>query len=312
MTISEVTSERYVEAISRHPHIFNTPPFVALNAHKVEAVRYLLFEDGAKVRLALVLGERDGRLLSPFSAPFGGLSANKEQRLETVNEAVELLVLYARQQHKDIRIVLPPQFYEPNLIGYSINALSRMATLSYIDLDYYFTLSRATNYEACLERNARKNLHRALTVGFEFIAIQPTDVNLIRRAYNVIKANRAEHDYRLSMTWQDVADTIRIVRADFFLLCHEGIDVAAAQIFHVADGIAQVIYWGDLRAYSHLRPMNYLAYRIFEHYRREGLRLLDIGPSTQDGEPNYGLCEFKSGIGCDVMPKFVFDIKATI
>lgn len=309
MTISEVTYDRYSEAISQHPHVFNTPSFVALNAPKADDVRYLLFEDGSKVRLAMVLGERGGRLLSPFSAPFGGFSAAKEQRLETVNEAVELLADYARERQQDVRIVLPPQFYAPNLIGHSINALSRVGELQYIDLNYYFPLSKVDNYESSLERSARKNLHRALGAGFDFFAIQPSDVDMIRRAYEVIRINRAEHDYKLSMTWEDVSATIKIVRADFFLLCLDGKDVAAAQVFHVAEGIAQVIYWGDVRAYSHLRPMNYLVHRIFEHYRREGLRVLDIGPSTQEGQPNYGLCEFKTSIGCQLTPKFVFDIK---
>ena len=110
------------------------------------------------------------------------------------------------------------------------------------------------------------------------------------------------------MTLDDVEKTVRTVPADFFLLQYERKDVAAAQIFHVAEGIAQVIYWGDLRAYSHLRPMNYFAYRLFMHYQREGLRILDIGPSTMDGTPNYGLCDFKTAIGCEITPKFAFMI----
>lgn len=147
-----------------------------------------------------------------------------------------------------------------------------------------------------------------MSSGFEFLALQRDDTEGRRRAYDVIRRNREEHGYPLRMSLSDVEATIGIIPADFFLLRHEGEDVAAAQVFHVAEGIAQVIYWGDLRAYSSLRPMNYLAFRIFEHYSREGLRILDIGPSTEDGEPNYGLCDFKTGIGCDVIPKFVFEI----
>ena len=85
-------------------------------------------------------------------------------------------------------------------------------------------------------------------------------------------------------------------------------DVAAAQVFHVAKDTAQVIYWGDLAAYSHLRTMNRLAAFMYDHFSRLGVRILDIGPSTEDGEPNYGLCSFKEDIGCEVCTKHIFVI----
>lgn len=310
MTINEVTEQEYTLQFQHHPHVFNTTAFAQLNAHKAEAVHYLLFvDDKGKTRFGIILGERGGKLLTPFSAPFGGLSVKHGHKFEYVDKAVDALCCYAKEVGRDIRVVLPPQFYDSSIIAECINVLSRRAELQYIDLNYYFPMSKFTAYEDFLERNARKNLRRAVGSGFEFVVVQPDDTDGIRRAYDIIRRNREEHGYPLRMSLQDVEATIKVVSADFFLLRHEGEEVAAAQVFHVADGIAQVIYWGDLRAYSTLRPMNYLAYRVFAHYYREGLRFLDIGPSTEDGVPNYGLCDFKTGIGCDVVPKFVFEIK---
>lgn len=309
MTITECSATEYAARMERHPHVFNTPAFVQLNARKADEVRYLLFSDGGKVRFAMVLGRRGGRLLTPFSAPFGGFSANREQRLEMVDEAVGLLAQYASDCGMDVHVVLPPHMYDPMLVPQCVNVLSRRAELHHIDLNYYFPLSKTVGYEECLERSARKNLRRGMSAGFEFVAVQRGDTEGVRRAYDVIRRNREEHGYELRMSLADVEETIRVVPADFFMLRLDGEDVAAAQVFHVAEGIAQVIYWGDLRAYSHLRPMNYFVYRLFTHYHREGLRILDIGPSTQDGEPNYGLCEFKTAIGCEVTTKFVFDIR---
>ena len=84
MTIQEVSAQEYTNAIEHHPHIFNTAAFSEINRHKADAVRYLLFADGGKTRFGMVLGGRNGRLLSPFSAPFGGFSANKQQRLDII------------------------------------------------------------------------------------------------------------------------------------------------------------------------------------------------------------------------------------
>lgn len=109
----------------------------------------------------------------------------------------------------------------------------------------------------------------------------------------------------LEQVWQTVST---VVEADIFVLSHEENDVAAALVYHVADGIAQVIYWGDIREYSVLRPMNMLTYRVFKHYYDEGLRILDIGISTEDGVPNFGLCDFKQGIGCTTSLKYCFEI----
>ena len=54
--------------------------------------------------------------------------------------------------------------------------------------------------------------------------------------------------------------------------------------------------------------MNCLTYNVFRHYSDAGLRILDIGPSTEDGVPNYGLCEFKENIGCGISLKYRFEI----
>ena len=317
MIIRETTADTYAATIQRHPHIYNTPQFASLNAWKADNVVYLLFEDNGKTRFGMILGERGGKLMSPFSSPFGGFSSNHEQSLKKVEEAVEALSLYAKEKRKDIRIVLPPQIYDDSVFAnnqcfaYTVNVLSRHAKLKCIDLNYFFQLSKFANYDTCIERNARKNLRHALASDLEFVAIDRNDTEGKMRAYNVISLNRKERGFPLRMTWEDVEKTTHLIPADFFLVRHEGSDIAAAQVFNVAPGIAQVIYWGDLRAYSAMRPMNFLSYHLFKHYSTLGLSILDIGISTEDGVPNYGLCEFKTSIGCDTAPKFIFEISGT-
>ena len=52
--------------------------------------------------------------------------------------------------------------------------------------------------------------------------------------------------------------------------------------------------------------MNYLSFSVFEYYKKLGIHIVDIGPSSEDSVPNHGLCEFKESIGCDIIPKFKF------
>ena len=108
------------------------------------------------------------------------------------------------------------------------------------------------------------------------------------------------------MSWQQVSDTIINMKNDFWLLKLNDEYIASAVIFKVTDEVYQVIYWGDIHGYAEDKPMNYLAYKLYEYYAKKNMKVLAIGPSTEDGIPNYGLCKFKESIGCQVSSKLTF------
>lgn len=306
MKIVEVEAREYGEIFAKPAHVYNSVEFAQLNSHKAERLHHLVFDDGG-ARLGIILGERaDGVMYSPFSAPFGGFTTNRPQQFEYFDMAVELLKEYGAGRDKRIVITLPPDLYDRRQIPLAVNALCRHAETRFVDVNYHFDLTDFEHYIQNIERNARNKLNRAMKENLIFNKVERGDAGGAARAYGVIRRNREEQGYPLRMTCDDVMRTAEVIPADFFLLSHEGRDVAAAQVFHVAEGICQLIYWGDLREYSGMRPMNLLAYRVFEHYRKQGLGTLDIGPSTEEGVPNYGLCSFKKSIGCMASNKFSF------
>lgn len=289
-------------------HVFNTVAFAQLNSDKVERVHYLSFDD-PKTCFGIVLGESNGVLRSPFSAPFGGFLEKGTHGLERMEKAVDALADYAKERSLRLQITFQPMVYDETRLSMWVNVMMRKMQLHHTDLNYHFDISRMTNYSSVINRSARKLLNQALRQNFCLRKLDSGNRDDVARAYNVISSNRKERGFPLRMTFEQVWQTVsRVVTADFFVLEHEGCDVAAAQIFHVADGIAQVVYWGDIRQYAKLRPMNYLAYSLFGYYADNGLRILDIGPSTEDGIPNYGLCEFKESIGCSVTMKYSFEL----
>lgn len=304
MEIQRIDSSEYKTYFSSPYHIFNSVQFSELNKDKCSDLHYLLFKD-SKVRFGIILGEKGECLCSPFSAPFGGFSFNKNERIEYWEQAVALLREYGKNINKQIRISLPPAVYNPTIVSKSVNAFMRGgAVVDYMDLNYQFEVSSFAEYEKNIDRSARKNLHNSQKIDFVFQQLDSNNETDVARAYNVIKQNREERGFPLRMTLQAVQDTVKVVPAAFFVLTYNDIDVAAAQVFHVSTDIAQVIYWGDLPEYAELRVMNYFTYKVFEHYYSKGLKILDIGPSTENGIPNYGLCEFKENIGCSVSLKY--------
>lgn len=307
MQIKNLTPDEFASTFQA-AHVFNTVAFAQLNSDKVERVHYLSFDD-PKTCFGIVLGESNGVLRSPFSAPFGGFLEKGTHGLERMEKAVDALADYAKERSLRLQITLQPMVYDETRLSMWVNVMMRKMQLHHTDLNYHFDISRMPNYSSVINRSARKLLNQALRQNFCLRKLDSGNRDDVARAYNVISCNRKERGFPLRMTFEQVWQTVsRVVIADFFVLEHEGCDVAAAQIFHVADGIAQVVYWGDIRQYAKLRPMNYLAYSLFGYYADNGLRILDIGPSTEDGIPNYGLCEFKESIGCSVTMKYSFEL----
>lgn len=300
MEIIEVTSKEYQQAFPRPWSVFNSVAFSELNKGKCDDVHYLLFRD-SKLRLGMIVGEKENSLHVPFSATYGGFSFNSVVSCQHYDEACIALKEYAQKLGKHLYVTLSPPMYDCTDNAKTFSAFMRAgAKIESIEYNQHFELARFEHYEDILDSKIRNKLRNALSADLTFTNLDSKNAGDVARAYEVIRINHAERGNPLRMTLQNVLDTIKIVPADFFVVSdHEGHDVAAAQIFHTTKDIYQIVYWGDVPSFSYLKSMNFLSYKVFEfYYQRGDVKILDIGISTEDGVPNYGLCEFKENIGC--------------
>ena len=307
MILQEVTSEEYDHIIN--PQIFfNTVAFNELNRHKVEQVRYFLFRD-TKYRFGLCVGMKGKEAMAPFSAPFASfVTVHERWEIKQLDEAVHCFEELANNEEwHSMRVILPPPLYGASFIAAMSNSLLRAGySVCFQDLNYSLDLKKLNieDYVTLLPSNGRKNVRIAMKSGLALRHCEGDEEK--HRAYGVIAENRKSKGYPLRMTWEDVLATTKIIGHDFFLVEKDGEDIAAAQVFHVLDKIMQVIYWGDMPGYSELKPINFLAYELIQYYGNRGVQYIDVGPSSEAGEPNYGLCDFKASIGCDITAKFTF------
>lgn len=303
MMINAVTPREYGMMFPCPPHIFNGVAFTEHNRHKCDDgdVRYLFAGDG-KVRGGIILGRRDGMLHSPFSAPFGGLTVNRNQCFAAVDGMWHDVVEYCRAEGLGLRVTLPPEPYAPELTVKSVSALSRLGLTPTLDVSYHLDLGRGS-FRDGVSRSCRKLLNQASGNGLSVAKVVPVPENILS-VYNIIRTNHLSKGRPMWMEPDDVISTAMLVKADFFLLMHEGADIAGAMVYPAGEGIAQVVYWGDMPGYSELRAMNLLAEYVYEYYRRAGMRLLDLGPATETGVPNYGLCVFKESLGAEPTLKY--------
>lgn len=308
MEIEEVTSIKYQNIINNTFHIYNSALFNDFNSHKVEKVVCLLFKE-KKYRCGIIGGIHDGQFLSPYSAPFGGYSAIIDKTgIEYLEGAVESTISWCKKnQISKINITLPPSFYDETFITEQINVFFRYNfKVEKIDVNHHFLLKYFDEkYLDNIEYNAQKNLRIALNN--ELIFQKCANEKEMQIAYDIIRVNRHKLRYYLAMSFEQIMKTSGISNSDFFLVASkDNIPVAAAIVFRASKKIVQVIYWGDTTEYRLLKPMNFLAYKIFEYYKINQFEIVDIGPSTRDSIPNYGLINFKKSIGCSSINKFTF------
>lgn len=289
-------------------NVFCSADFNEMNRSKCQSVNYLLFKD-TKYRLGIIGGIKDGVFHSPYSAPYGGFSFISDNvRLQSIEEALIVLDEWAAS-HKvtTINITLPPDFYHRSFISKQINCLYRYGyKTARKDLDFFFDLENLNeNYLNTLKSNARSNLRISLSSGLKFEKCSSPEGK--RLAYDIIKRNKEARGFPLHMQWHHVEETSLLIESDFFLVRDvDNIPIASAIVFHAAEKIVQIIYWGDLREYGASKPMNFLSYKLFNYYKAMGFRIVDLGPSTENSIPNYGLCEFKESIGCEIVSKLAF------
>ena len=310
MEIFEVTDKRFDEVVIKPYHVFGKASFNKLNINKVERVYYLLFGD-TKIRLGLIGGSKGNVFSSPFSAPFGGFTyISGDVRLQYIEEAVKLFIHWSKGKgFSIINFILPPMYYNTSFVSKQLNCLWREGfILSDVELNFSINLGRIDNdFTERLWRNARKNLRIAMNSRLKFHKCNSNFENEI--AYEIISRNRSYHGYPLRMTFQNIIDTSLILKSESFLINDSNDNsLASAIVFHITEEIVQVVYWGDLPGYSELKLINYLSYKLFEFYKNSGKKHIDIGHSTVNSIPNYGLCEFKESLGCDINPRYALSL----
>ena len=302
----EVGCEAYSALFPDAPHLFNNPEYALLYRDKCVRLHFIVFSDH-KVRAGIIAGERDGRLQSPFSAPYGGFTFPRRLRFPMLAEVAGALDGYARRLSLGVRITLPPVFHSSDEVSSTAYVLGRIEGFKCVtDLNYHLPLSARTDILTRMAPSAREALRRAMRFGLRFSSLTLSEAN-IERAYSIIETNHKAHGYPMNVSRFDMVRTCMAVGADIFTVTDpEGHDVAAALVYRPVAGIAQPVGWGDLPDARHMRPMTLLAASLSRHYAAEGMKALDLGPSTDSGQPEAGLCFFKETLGCESSLKFTF------
>ena len=302
MEIVELTRKEFDLIFRNSGYVFSGSDFNELNKYKVDSLLYLGLKE-KKYRFGVCFGKRENKLFCPFSAPYATFVKIKDKvNVQHIYHAVRSLDEYCKEKKIEyVRFILPPACLEERDIAVFINAFCLYGyEVEQRDLNFHLDMKRvySDSYASNLPYNGRKNLKIALKSGLELMLC--TNRKQQKEAYNIIKVNRENKNRPLRMEFQQILETMEVVKADIFEVKNADEGIAAAFVFWLNERSVRVIYWGDIPGHSEKKPINFLAYQLIQYYGKQGVEIIDIGISTENSVPNMGLCDFKESIGCDI------------
>lgn len=291
------------------PHLvlWNTEAFAALRPGLVESRLVVDHHDDASGRfVGSVVGiVDDGVWTSGASAPFGGIDlAREHEPVDGVMALLDRSIASAKDaglRRIEIR-TKPPHFStsEPHVqfalfqAGFTVIA----SDLNFVlDLD---GLESVDEWRASLRKETRRALRALGGDGLTVRELDRADELGWATAYEMLRNNRVDKGRPMHLD----LDYVRAIRDAFAglvrMIVVESDDsvVAAALVYRIARGRDLVQYWGDGGHELERSPMPALVEAVVDHSLRTGARSVDIGISTDHGEPNLGLIRFKRSVGC--------------
>lgn len=306
MKIEKISSDNFKKIFNQSDFIYNTVDFNIINNEKCDQLDFLLIHDN-KRQIGLIGGHQDGVLKSPFSAPFSCFSVNNNNmRFEYISKALQLLDEYALSQElREINFVLPPYFYDENLISRIALCLNDNGYSSGMSVNHHLYTADLKKYDnGEIGKDIRYKVRTAIKHDLVFkLADNEEELSL---AFEVIEINKKSKNRLLSMTFEQVQEMRKIIGIDFLLIYKDEKPLASAVIYNHNPVISQVIYWGALPDTSQYYPMNFLVYNILKYYAGRNTSIVDLGISMIGDELHTSLINFKDSIGAKASVKLSF------
>lgn len=292
--LKEISEKEFYTIFTSTQNPFLTKEFYTLNKEKVEEVKFLIIDE-PKPCIGMVLGCVDHSLLSPYSAPFGGVHFSHSNiyidKIETFAENLKDYFYF--HKYNFFKCVFPPSIYGVSFNHKMINAMVRkgfrMETpelTSYVDLKEF-------NYRFS-HKSSREYYNQALRNEIVFKPVLEDETK--QEIVALIKENRERSGRKLRMNFEDFKNIEGIWDVNYFGVFNLESEMVAGAIFYVFPNkkIVYTAIWGDSIAGRNLRAMDFLTFESWSHFKKSDYHYIDLGISTEDNAvPNEGLLRFK-------------------
>ena len=283
-------------------HIFNEVNYFLLHSKNPHDAYFQLVRlSDAKVFATLVFLMRDDDVyVSPLKGTFGGISAHQKVEFNILESFIQQSVAYLlHKKPKGLNIKLAPASHSSSIFSISCNVLMRLGfSTSSKDLNYDLRVDERTYLEHIDYGNV-KRIKKCLREGLQAFEIEP---DRFEEAYRVIAINRERRGYQVSMTYDQIQEMVltfpgKIVCFGVSSDVEKKKLVASSICILINTKVLYVFYWGDIAEMETLSPIALLASHIYEYMQKNNYEIFDVGTSSIQSEPIYGLINFKRNVG---------------
>ena len=279
-------------------HIFNRPEFFMLHSNGRGHYCQLVSSKHSRVLAAIhFTDDGQGILTSPLRGTFGGFSAEEGVGIAVLDSFMDgILTYFCSLGAKRIRIALRPASHDIALFATSFNILLRKGfTIERHELNYVLGVDALPLLDK-MEHGNRKRVNKCLRERFQ---ADFCPVHQLPEVYQAISENRARRGYPMSITLKGLQEMAqRFPEQVIAFGVRRGADLVAASVCIRLDrDVLYVFLWGEVAGMETYSPVALLATKIYQYSVDQGITLIDVGTSTENGMPNHGLIRFKRSMG---------------
>jgi hypothetical protein len=267
----------------------------------------LLREDKKKLLAWIHFHVENQIARSPFKAPFGSVEYSKSLSPKDLYEFLRNVESRLRAQGvRRIAIKNALKAYHP--------VSSSLLEVLLLNLGYHISQAEIgaaiavgeMKYDQIIEGWELRKLKQGKKAKLVFHEIPLTR---IEEVYDFILSCRKERQQSLSMTLPELMRTVNSIPKNFILF---GVDhqkkLAAASIsVRVSKKIVYNFYSAHPRKMDFISPVVSLMQGIYRWAQRHHVEWIDLGTSAVDGQPNFGLLDFKIRLSGVLSGKFSFE-----
>lgn len=290
------------ESINQSDHLFFRKDFLIKNSINRNNLFHfsVVKKNSDRALLEIFFEMMDGSLISLPTTTYGGFNFSDDIKFEFFEICFNVILTYIKKLKIDkVVIKAPPVLHSTTVHSLQNNILVRnQFAISSEDINYSINLSASSHgFVDNLKYSSKKKLKQSTNLNLVFKTLT---VDRFDQAYTLLELNRSTKHRSLSISRSKLHDLIISFPENFLifgLFDHLSNLVASSISIRVNSDILYVLYWGDHPNYRDSSPIINLAMNIFNYALKKNYKIMDIGTSTINSQPDYGLMNFKSNIG---------------
>jgi hypothetical protein len=278
-------------------YLFNEPFHMRKQPCTQVFTCYLIHKKQQKAYARFSLFGQQEKGISPCRGPFGSVELNPLLPLPFLECFIQFIDhLAVKQGMAQIEIKSYPFCYQPQVSALiTATLLQQKYHILHTDLNYHLPVTKES-FSTLVHLSVKRRLQKCIKKGFTFGEETEPDFTAV---YAMIVQSRQRKGYPVSMNFADFQQLFIDFPGIYKIFAVK--DHSKLIAVTVAVQINQQILYYFLPAhdpdYNTYSPMVLLIKGLYDYCQQAGFVLLDLGISTDKGEPNYGLIRFKQNMG---------------